>query len=337
MDFLKIRKKAKERAAGQGASSPAPGAADAPARAPPEAAGERPSSQVASAGTSGARGRAGAQPTRRSPVHHLEPGSDARPEVLLPRTAKAPRPDATDFAVYDPSRATQVPEPAIAAPRAPAPALAPLPPDSAPARAERREPQPPSSHDPLDEFFFRQDETVAALTGLPAEPAAPAASRRRGRGRGGVPDLPAGRGGVRRRHRARARGAQGAAHHRGAARARRHPGRGNGPGRGGGDLRSAPPPGPARPRRRSRGRGASSSSTTARAPAACSSTRWPAWCGCRAAASSPARRGSAEPAPIAWRASAASGAGSSRCWTCRRVLRRGPAPERGGRRAHAGA
>jgi purine-binding chemotaxis protein CheW len=173
MDFLKIRRKAKERAAGQGASSPAPADAETPARA--EAAGERSAPPVPPALEDGQ------EPSRPDDPRFTtwKPGSGPRPEVLLPRTSNAPRPDAADFAVYDPSRATQVlePVPAFAVPPAPAPALASLPPDSAPARAERREPQAASVADPLDEFFFHQDETVAALTGLPAEPEAPATSR----------------------------------------------------------------------------------------------------------------------------------------------------------------
>jgi len=163
MDFLKIRGKAKQRAAPRAPTGSGPPPAD-PAGARPRPAEpplpEPPASE---------------EPVRTDDARFTtwKPGSGQRPSVGPPGPPPLPRPDPAAFAVYDPSRAFQAQD--LGGVLVPAPALAPPPPGAlrpglGPLPGSRR----PAAGDPLDDFFYRPDEEVAALAGLPAEPAAPA-------------------------------------------------------------------------------------------------------------------------------------------------------------------
>jgi purine-binding chemotaxis protein CheW len=165
MDFLKIRSKAKERAAARQPTAPGPPAADPPAADPP-AAGPPAPSQAAQPAQPGPPAEAGQKRADDARFTTWKPGSGLRPSVEVSAPTPPPRPAPSDFAVLDPSR----PHPAhelvavvASAPGAGAPVL--------PAAVR---PAAPAVHDLLDDFFYRPEEEVAALSGLPAEPSAPA-------------------------------------------------------------------------------------------------------------------------------------------------------------------
>ena len=171
MDFLKIRSKAKERAATRGPSPGPPAAEPAGPVSPPV---ERPPSSQPPPAPAPA---APEEPVRTDDARFTtwKPGSGLRPSVEPPGLPALPRPDPTAFAVYDPSR--------VFGAQDLGPALAPLPLPTPPPAAALQPgggtipaPPPPVAADLLDDFFYRPDEEVTALAGLPAEPAVPAAA-----------------------------------------------------------------------------------------------------------------------------------------------------------------
>ena len=200
MDFLKIRKKAKERAASQRGGGPG---ADAPAEPGPELRRQRASGLEAppAAGLEDSPVLTEADVVRGKLAARLQglpeppagpgadgdgrfttwrPGTGERPFVPVPEPVAMPQPDASAFAVFDPNGAHPVPEIAPApSPWRGTDALHPFPAPShlgAPAGASRTgtaaQTKPPlgqEARDPLEEFFFRVDEEVPALAALPAD------------------------------------------------------------------------------------------------------------------------------------------------------------------------
>ena len=171
MDFLKIRSKAKERAAPRVPSS-GPPATDPAGPLPP------PTERQAAPEPPPAPGPAGAEdPVRTDDPRFTtwKPGSGVRPSVEPPGPPALPRPDPAAFAVYDPTRSLAAQD--LGPTRAPPPASVPLPAAALPPGGVAvPAPSPPAVADLLDDFFYRVDEEVAVLAGLPAEPAAPAAA-----------------------------------------------------------------------------------------------------------------------------------------------------------------
>jgi purine-binding chemotaxis protein CheW len=178
MDFLKIRKKAKERARDRGA-------AEAPPRAPdaaPAAAADAPASPPADApvvtdqdvleGALAARlqglpAEADADAEPAPPDLRFttwRPGAGAPPVIPLePERPPVAPPGPEDFALVAPR-----PLPPGAPPLAPLAPLALTPVSAGRPAAEPVHP-PPAAADPLDEFFFRDDEAAPALPDLAPE------------------------------------------------------------------------------------------------------------------------------------------------------------------------
>ncbi|HET6413676.1 MAG TPA: chemotaxis protein CheW [Anaeromyxobacter sp.] len=105
------------------------------------------------------------------------PGTTGRPLVPEPEPKPVPQPAPSDFAVYDPARSRPpVPDPRAGEPLPfrPIPS-APLPGDRGRPFPERPRPPPAPERDPLDEFFYRQDEAVPSLDALPLDAALPVA------------------------------------------------------------------------------------------------------------------------------------------------------------------
>jgi len=173
MDFLRIRKEARERAADKAAARPtanaSPAPEPAPAPAPPEATladadvlegalAERLRGDAPPAGAPPAAPAPGAFSTWR-------PGSGAPPAVPAPpRPAKSPEPNLADFAVVRPGGAAPIPVPV------------PLP--AATAAASPRD----ALADPFDEFFWDPDEPpppgeLGAAASSPAPARADAVAR----------------------------------------------------------------------------------------------------------------------------------------------------------------
>jgi purine-binding chemotaxis protein CheW len=169
MDFLEIRRKAKERAAageaGQGRDAPEPAAPPAPVAAQPEPLSAPPAD-------------APADPPPGEPDPRFttwRPGAGDRPFIPDPAPASAPRPEPTGFAVIDPAMLRKPPEPKgpITIPPVASPASAPRPePRAERAPASPRRPSPERSA--LEEFFYREDEDLPGLVALPGEAEAPA-------------------------------------------------------------------------------------------------------------------------------------------------------------------
>ncbi|ACG74050.1 CheW protein [Anaeromyxobacter sp. K] len=129
MDFLAIRKKARERAAARAAARPASAAELPPA--PPADAADAPSAAA----------------------------------VLAGRVQAMPEPDPARFTTWRPGEPPPVPIDPSALPAArPGPPSAP-PPIPAPA-VEARPPPAPAARDPLDAFFYRPDEEAPELPEL---------------------------------------------------------------------------------------------------------------------------------------------------------------------------
>ncbi len=167
MDFLEIRRKAKERAArAAAAATPAPGAEPAPAADPGPAAEARPEVEQAArrpAPTPAAMPSPPAavgpsdlpassrEAVRGSVTRRHEAGPGARPPAL-PQSADSRfvtwRPDGEGL----PSLAADHPPESLRAVPAPVPVAPPEPPDA------------------LDEFFYREDETAPALGLVPSPP-----------------------------------------------------------------------------------------------------------------------------------------------------------------------
>jgi purine-binding chemotaxis protein CheW len=197
MDFLEIRRKAKERAAaaeaGQAREAPAgaapaagprpPPPAPAPSAAPPEVARDAaPVLQEAdvvagklAAELQGIADRAEPPPAEPDPRFTTwRPGSGERPFLAEPEPQPAPKPAPSDFAVIDPAvlrppRAAEGGGPLAVLPiTPPRPAEPPREPErrAGPISA-RRSPSP--ARDPLEEFFYRDDEEIPELVALPAE------------------------------------------------------------------------------------------------------------------------------------------------------------------------
>jgi purine-binding chemotaxis protein CheW len=191
MDFLKIRRKAKEQAAAGKRSARDPAARparkagrraaafageDLPVLAAPETGG----------GTPAARPRGGSEqpaPTEGADARFTtwRPGSGERPFVPSPEPAPAPTPAPSDFAVFDPTHERALAEvaPALVA-HVSVPILRDRP-AAEPGREIRAGGPAPARRategvrDALDDFFFRGDEDVPALVALPTDPeAAPA-------------------------------------------------------------------------------------------------------------------------------------------------------------------
>jgi len=156
MDFLKTRKKAKER--GPGRKSPASGPVPPVNKPEPGFAPEASAGMLASA----VEELAGERSTPGEPIDPRfttwRPGTGERPVVGMPDLA--PARGAPEAPARDPARLRRSPQapPARSEPF-PAGATAPARPPPRPARAD----------DPLEEFFFREDEEVPALASLPAE------------------------------------------------------------------------------------------------------------------------------------------------------------------------
>lgn len=164
MDFLKIRKKARERAP---ARRPAPGVA-------PPGTGPAPAPEKARAV---ADEPAGSVPTFSEPPPASAQGVDPRFTTWRPGTGERPfipapdpsQPPPEPQPVQDPAhqrraRGAPAPPAALAAREPPsAEAVAPAP------RVSGGHPRTAPERDPLDEFFFRDDEEVPALAALPAD------------------------------------------------------------------------------------------------------------------------------------------------------------------------
>ncbi|HET6440026.1 MAG TPA: chemotaxis protein CheW [Anaeromyxobacter sp.] len=189
MDFLDIRRKAKERAAtreaeGEAARSEAPKAGAGVPPPSPQAPvlteadvveGKLaarlqglPEPGPAAAPEQGPAGSDASAPAPDDPRFTTwRPGSGERPRVAPPDPAPEPTPRPSDFAVYappsGPGRAPSA-SPAVLHPLAAPPGF-----EARPAQAETAELVPPSSRDLLAEFFYREDEEVPALAVLPAE------------------------------------------------------------------------------------------------------------------------------------------------------------------------
>ncbi len=186
MDFLKIRKKARERAPVRGSTvgavpapgepAPASGKKGGPAgrglaAAPDSAAAGQgaPSDAQVLGGADLVAAKLGASlPALPEPPPAAEgfdprfvtwrPGTGQRPVIAVPEPGATP----PGVAAEDPTRLRRAPPSALAAP-----------PTSEAARAVAPESRPPpraaAMHDPLDEFFFRDDEEAPALASLPAD------------------------------------------------------------------------------------------------------------------------------------------------------------------------
>jgi purine-binding chemotaxis protein CheW len=197
MDFLEIRRKAKERAASREAGQAPGGAARAeagpaapqepPARGEAPARGERPAAGPPAPPPAAEAAARPEEPPAPAAVAEAprsgdarfttwRPGSGVRPFVAPPEPVPEPVPEPSDFAVFDPSRAAARAEPAAELPPAAAPVLLPVSllhePASSPPPAGRLPHRPAATApvDPLDDFFYRVDEQAAALAALPAEP-----------------------------------------------------------------------------------------------------------------------------------------------------------------------
>lgn len=176
MDFLKIRKKAKEHARDRGAAGASPAPAPAPAdparpdaAAPPDAPVVRDEDLLA--GALAARLQGLPAPEAAELPETLAAADDPRFTTWRPGTGAPP--------VLEPPPASP-PRPAPAA-EAPAPRPAPEPPPSARVAARPIvEAPPPPPADPLEEFFFRDGEAAPALPEMAPEerPQAPAALAR---------------------------------------------------------------------------------------------------------------------------------------------------------------
>jgi purine-binding chemotaxis protein CheW len=175
MDFLNIRKKAKERAraraAGEGeASAPKPSPASppaAPATPPPDAPVVTDEDVLEGALAARLQGLPEAElpfPPDAEPDARFttwRPGTGAPPVLAEPEPAAAVAPGRPeDFAVV--VRAQAAPE-GLPAPEHPAPEPAELPPAAPWSAAAPPVAVPAASADPLDEFFFREDEAGPAL------------------------------------------------------------------------------------------------------------------------------------------------------------------------------
>jgi purine-binding chemotaxis protein CheW len=175
MDFLKIRKKAKERGRERGAAEGVARAPEAPAPAPDRSA---PASAPADApvvtaedlleGALAARMQGLPEPDRAEPPPKPDqrfttwrPGSGTPPVIPLePERPPAP-PQASDFALVAPRAPLQGAPPLAELSQL---ALAPI---VADLRAPPEPPRPPPpAADPLDDFFFREDEAAPSLPDL---------------------------------------------------------------------------------------------------------------------------------------------------------------------------
>lgn len=188
MDFLKIRKKAKERARSGGsppkaapASEPDPGSKAGRRGGPAAGQGSTPSPAPAGIGRADPMADAVAAsfaetfqdvpapaPAREGTDPRFttwRPGTGERPYVGIPDPAPAPASPPPEAAAEDRAR--------LRRPARPAPAPRDLvftPAEAGPsASAPRPPPRPVASQDPLDEFFFRENEDVPALAALPAD------------------------------------------------------------------------------------------------------------------------------------------------------------------------
>jgi purine-binding chemotaxis protein CheW len=173
MDFLRIRKKAKERASARGS---APGAAP-PASEPASEAGAGveglpvlTDAEVV-AGKLAARLQGLPEPRTASAgavdprFTTWRPGTGQRPFVATPEAWPASQPDLSDVATHEAARSRR-PSWAVVAAGEPAAAA-----DASDAAepAWHAPPRAAVERDPLDEFFFRPDEEVPALDSFPAD------------------------------------------------------------------------------------------------------------------------------------------------------------------------
>lgn len=175
MDFLKIRKKAKERARDRGAagSEPRPPASGAPGAPPPSDAPVVTDADLLE-GALAARMQGLPAPAEdpRPEAAPADPAPDARfttwrpgtgaPPVIPedPERPADPVPRVEDFAVIAPHRAPPGAPPLEPLPVAPL--LAHVAPEHSPRLPARPAPPAPLA-DPLEEFFFREDEAAPAL------------------------------------------------------------------------------------------------------------------------------------------------------------------------------
>jgi purine-binding chemotaxis protein CheW len=202
MDFLEIRRKAKERAASGveagGASTPgaagAPAAEPAPAEpparpAPPRAPSPQDPRLEAEALAAAEAARTLAAQVQELAAHGEEregepdprfttwrPGSGERPFIPEPEPPPTPVPAPSDFAVIAPPLLDGSPAAAgplsIAAAAAPAPAAAAPPPEQRPEPVRAASParwSPAPARNPLEEFFYREDEELPGLVSLPGD------------------------------------------------------------------------------------------------------------------------------------------------------------------------
>ena len=159
MDFLKIRKKARERAASRDAKSPPASGGPTGTAAPiptaaPGAAADLDPARAAEELESALAERLADPPVLDEGFTTWRPGSGPAPRAAepLPPAHEPPEPRSEDFALVSHAEARPALVPAIPAPAPPLPALV--------------------ARTPLDEFFYRSDEETPELpaVGGPAEP-----------------------------------------------------------------------------------------------------------------------------------------------------------------------